>query len=591
MQAVRDLVQSPTGRPIAGATVTVTYTEGGAAASLYAANEATPIVGNVLTTNANGEYEFYTFNGRYTLTIVATGYGSTTREITLNDPEDYDEVSLKKFGLLIAGSNNTTTIQNALTAAVADKLCLVVPPGTWEATQLTIAGNLRWRGAEPAGCVIKQRASTNAHFVTVAYTVVQNPIIENLTLDGNRLNNSAGDVLHLEDHAEPDATVTYGFAVVLRNAYVQNGAGLCMYVGVNRNMGHCENAEFKRGAIGLVSMDESSDWRFAANTRFGFPLSGSALVIGNGADNVVEGCSLFGAIDAPCVKLTGTTSSPVKLIGSTINFNQREGLLIQGPSGIARAIPHIVQGNWFAENGLEADNTYSHIRCTDVSGVAFGLNSFRYNGSGNKVKYLLETTGAAGYHQWVGNSWDQSTPQYGTAISNTPAYLRSRLEGLTVEGVSYLGASTGDLTSNSLRVPQGTSGGNYVEIQGRASGTGPDISAKGVDSAVALRASSKGAAAVEVWTNGLGSRAARFMPVTSAVNRFDFYPAAAGGDVRIVAAGETNVNVSVEPSGTGVFIVPIASVRDYADDAAAASGGVPVGGEYRTGSIKKIRVS
>lgn len=590
MQAVRDLVQTPAGRPIAGATVTVTYTDGGAAASLYAANEATPIVGNVLTTNANGEFEFYTFNGRYTLTIAATGYGSTTRELTLNDPEDYDEVSLKKFGLLIAGSNNTTTMQAALTAAAADKLCLVVPPGTWEATQLIIPGNLRWRGAEPAGCIIKQRASTNAHFITVAYTVVQNPIIENLTIDGNRLNNSAGDGLHIEDHVEPDANVTYGFSVVLRNSYVQNTAGLIMYVGVNRNMGHAENVEFKRGAIGLVSTDESSDWRFVSS-RFGFPISGSALIFGNGADNVAEACSFYGATDAPCVQLTTTSSSPAKLIGCTINYNQREGLLIQGSSGIARSVGHMVHGTWFAENGLATDNTYSHIRCTDTSGASFIGNNFRYNGTGAKAKYLLETTGAAGYHQWVGNSWDQTSAPYGTAISNNTAYLRARLESLAVEGTSYLGAATNDITANSLRVPQGTSGGNYVEIQGRASGTGPDISAKGVDPAVELRASSKGAAAVEVWTNGLGSRAARFMPVTSAVNRFDFYPAAAGGGVRIVAAGETNVNVSVEPSGTGVFIVPIASVRDYADDAAAASGGVPVGGEYRTGSIKKIRVS
>lgn len=35
----------------------------------------------------------------------------------------------------------------------------------------------------------------------------------------------------------------------------------------------------------------------------------------------------------------------------------------------------------------------------------------------------------------------------------------------------------------------------------------------------------------------------------------------------------------------------LSGIGDYADDAAAASGGVPVGGIYRTGSALKIRVS
>ena len=35
----------------------------------------------------------------------------------------------------------------------------------------------------------------------------------------------------------------------------------------------------------------------------------------------------------------------------------------------------------------------------------------------------------------------------------------------------------------------------------------------------------------------------------------------------------------------------VSVLGDYADDAAAASGGVPVGGEYRTGSIRKLRIA
>ncbi|MDQ5978248.1 MAG: hypothetical protein QG602_1222 [Verrucomicrobiota bacterium] len=588
----RGVLRDSAGNGVNTATVTVTVSASGAAASLYTDKDGVyPTVGNVVLTDEVGRFWFYLAEGTYDLTYTKAGVAlGSDVDVPVVDPMLFEEVSLKKFNLQSSG-NNTTAIQAALDAAAADYLCLVVPPGIWEATQLLISGNMRIRGHEPRFSAFKQRASTNANFIIVAHTVVQNPIIENLTIDGNRLNNSAGDALHIEDHAEPDATVTYGFSVVLRNSYVQNAAGLCMYIGANRNMGHIENTEFKRGATGLMTMDEASDWRFDSG-RFGFPISGSAVIVGNGADNVFEKCSAFGAIDAPCVQFNGTSSSPTKWLGGTINYNQREGLRIQGPSGIARAIPHQIANTWFAENGLATDNTYSHIKCTDVAAVILSGNSFRYSGTGNKVKYLLETSGVVGHMQWVANSWDQTSAPYGTAISNTPELLRARLEALAVEGTTYLGAATNDLTANSLRVPQGVSGGNYVQVQGRASGTGPDVTAQGVDPTSALRLSAKGGSAVEVWTNSLASRVARFMPITSAVNRLDIYPGATTNAVRLVAAGEANINLSLEPAGTtGCISVPTDGLRNYADDAAAASGGVPVRGLYHTSGAVKIRLA
>lgn len=442
MQAVRDLVQSPTGRPIAGATVTVTYTEGGAAASLYAANEATPIVGNVLTTNANGEFEFYTFNGRYTLTIVAGGYGSTTREITLDDPEDYAIVSLKKFGLMVEGSNNTTAIQAALTAAEADKLCIAVPPGTWEATQLSSGGNYRVIGVDPASCVLKQRSSTNAHFWTLEYGQTPHPIIENLTIDGNRTGNTtSGHALYLEDHAETDSSVTYGGAVVLRNSYIQNAREDCLHVGVNRNMGHIENTELKRGGRCMYVKD-ASDWR-AFHGRFAFPLTTHAIEIETGADNVFLGGAAYGATAAACVRIKTQSTSPTKLIGMTINFNDREGLHISGASGIARGIAHVVNGCWFAENSLLTDNTYAHIKLEDISNVCMTNNVFRWLGTGNRPSYLVEMAGVTGDQEWTGNSWNKVTLPYGTAVTNTAFRLYSAMQGLKVDGDIRFGTHTG----------------------------------------------------------------------------------------------------------------------------------------------------
>jgi hypothetical protein len=551
MQKYFDAVLTSSGTPAAGASVSVTVTATGLPATIYSDNGSTVIAGSTVTADASGEYAFYAANGRYTLTISYAGYVAEVRsDVVLFDPADAIPMNVTDYGAKGDGvTNDTAAIQAAINAAQAANRTLYFASGTYRFTTLTISANVHITGDEPSGTILRQISGTNANAVTIASTVVQNPIIENLTIDGNRSGNSSGNGLHLPDHAEPNPNVTYGFSVVLRNVYIQNCADRCLYIGVNRNMGHAENTEFKRGDS-LVYITESSDWRFM-HCRFGFPLDGIGLEVESGADNAFVACSMFGALAYPMVKLGTVSSSPTKLVGCTMNGNQREGLLIEGQTGIARSVGHIVMGCWFAENGLETDNTYSHIRCTDTSGASFIGNNFRYGGSGAKPKYLLETTGAAGYHEWVGNTWNQTTAPYGTAISNNTAYLRARLESLWVEGTTYLGALVNDLTANSLRVPQGTSGGNYVQIQGRAAGTGPDISAQGADTNINLKIYSKGTGAIEM-VPGSSTRAARFMQVASAVNYTDIYGSATGQPLQIFANGtDTNIDIRFVPKGTG----------------------------------------
>lgn len=58
-----------------------------------------------------------------------------------------------------------------------------------------------------------------------------------------------------------------------------------------------------------------------------------------------------------------------------------------------------------------------------------------------------------------------------------------------------------------------------------------------------------------------------------------------------------SVNVSngnlriLRSAGTGYYIETLAAIPDYANDAAAAAGGVPIGGKYRNGSVLQIRIS
>jgi hypothetical protein len=56
-------------------------------------------------------------------------------------------------------------------------------------------------------------------------------------------------------------------------------------------------------------------------------------------------------------------------------------------------------------------------------------------------------------------------------------------------------------------------------------------------------------------------------------------------------SSDANVNIQLSPKGSGTIVFPIANIQNFANDAAAASGGIPIGGIYRNGSVVQIRVS
>lgn len=70
-------------------------------------------------------------------------------------------------------------------------------------------------------------------------------------------------------------------------------------------------------------------------------------------------------------------------------------------------------------------------------------------------------------------------------------------------------------------------------------------------------------------------------------------PGVSGSGPSIAAAGSaTNITLTLAPKGSGwVAFNSITNVPEYADDAAAAAGGLNIGGIYRTGSALKVRVA
>lgn len=462
-------------------------------------------------------------------------------------------ISVKDFGAVGDGvTDDTAAIQAGINAAQSVCGSLLIPFGTFIHTGLTISANLTIVGADKVNSILKMKSGSNTDSITIAKDVLGlHPVIRSLTIEGNRSNNlTAGRGIYLPDSTEPSATVWYGQSVVLYDVYILNTRDECLWVGLNRNMGSIHNTEFKRGGK-CVYINGSSDWRFF-DGRFAFPQTSHALEVTGGADNIFVSCAMFGATGDTCVKVYTAGSSPTKFIGCTFNANDKTALHIQGFAGTGRSQGHCVIGCFFAENSLSSNGGFPHIKLEDTANTVLIGNCFRYTGSGNKPSYLVQFTGASGVVNWADNSYDTAaSAPFTTAVSNTLVNLVSSAQVLRSLGAAYLGGVSG---AESLQVGEGVAGGNHIKVLGRASGTSPDLTAQGVDADVGLKLSSKGAANIELYSNGLTTRIARFLYTASAVNYLDLSQSATGQPVQIAANGsDTDVDLRLTGKGAGVL--------------------------------------
>ncbi|WP_312165922.1 glycosyl hydrolase family 28-related protein [Massilia timonae] len=109
-------------QPMLGVQVTVTASNG-LLATLYDDDELT-VLGNPLTTDANGYFGFKAANGEYTLTFAGAQIEAATRKIELYDADDDPPLTLaqaalptaaSRFGFQIAGEGSVSrTIENKL---------------------------------------------------------------------------------------------------------------------------------------------------------------------------------------------------------------------------------------------------------------------------------------------------------------------------------------------------------------------------------------------------------------------------------------------------------------------------------------------
>lgn len=147
MQQYKNAVTAATGLAIAGATVTVTLAAGGAA-TLYSGNGTGVLGSNVLTTGADGTYSFYAANGRYLLTIAASGFDASTLDVILFDPDD------TVAGADATGVADSTAALQAHINRYAGGLC-ELPEGIFRITDALVMPANTWLRGAGRGTVIK----------------------------------------------------------------------------------------------------------------------------------------------------------------------------------------------------------------------------------------------------------------------------------------------------------------------------------------------------------------------------------------------------------------------------------------------------
>jgi len=253
VQKYQNAILDLKGNAIAGASLTVYLYGTLTTATIYSDNGVTPITPGSLTTDSEGEFGFYAANGRYTVSVIATGFTSQQfYDVLLFDPADAGITSIKDYGAVGDGvTDDTAAIQAAIDAIEAGGGgTLTIPEGIYIAAGLQIKHKVYLQGAGEAATTLKLKNSANTYLIADT-RYVSNVLyssgpygIYNLTLDGNKANNTAGSCFICQSYASTFRDVTfqnasdYGAIVTTVTA---NGSNILNTVPDNR----FENCFFK----------------------------------------------------------------------------------------------------------------------------------------------------------------------------------------------------------------------------------------------------------------------------------------------------------------------------------------------------------
>lgn len=286
----------------------------------------------------------------------------------------------RDFGAVGDGvTNDTAAVQAALDAGGIT----FFPPGIYDCTTLqgstgnVIAGPAR-SGYIPSSsadtATIRLRNGTNAALLDGA-DQVSNVVIRNMNFDGNKANNTSGNIINLVNGTAQDT------AWHIEDCFLDNSANDGIFVGSGRQAVRVSRTWIMRSDNNGAVVN-GNDAGFS-NVLIG--LSGSnSMFVGAGVQHITD-CDMWSSTGHGLVI---DTASMVSVIGCGIDRHQQSGIVVLGASDVtvANCLLH--------SNSQQTNNTYPHIRQDagnlSVVGTVFGSDGFSSN-----PNYAIVPTGTA----------------------------------------------------------------------------------------------------------------------------------------------------------------------------------------------------
>lgn len=274
-----------------------------------------------------------------------------------------------------ARADSTATLQAAMNTAVANGLPLVLDPITYTCTRLNVPNGLVMIGAgNPGGYGIAIGAhtkialanGTNDHLLYGAGSIAH-VRISNIHFDGNKNNNSSGDVIRLTN-----ATSSQEAQWHIRDCFIEAGADNGIYVGTNRRAVQISDCTVNYNgdyAVRIQGSDSHVDRCIIGSNLVGGVSVGGAVTNITNCDIYGNGTSgNTGTGDAITIN---STITKVAVTNNRIDRNRRHGVFVN-----PQCDDIIIALNMFHGNSVHSPGTYLDIRNVSDLDVQIGLNAF-----------------------------------------------------------------------------------------------------------------------------------------------------------------------------------------------------------------------
>src|SRR5690349_6016423 len=306
--------------------------------------------------------------------------------VDIRDYKDADEKGVK---------DSTSGLQRAMTDAVAAGARLLLRPGTYNTKSLNIPNGLRLEGYHPSGYGATQAketrlsliSGTNDHML-LGTTGIAHVRISGIHFDGNKNNNTSGDIIHLNDAGVAEEAQWH-----IRDCFMDAAAGYGIYVGAGRRavqISDCTVNYSRLEGIHIAGSDAHVDrCILGSNLAHGIGVGGTVCnvndcdIYGNGTTgdtNTGDGITIF------------STLTQVNLRGNRIDQNKRHGILIGNNCESITVTGNMLHGNSQHGNGNHND---VHVLSTKGS-VTIANNTFSVDGNvSNKAGYAVNFAAGA----------------------------------------------------------------------------------------------------------------------------------------------------------------------------------------------------